>query len=82
MCLYIFNMLIILKITVWQMWDLEISALMGFLTLIIADERDSSFFNLALQLFFLFKPFWISPFYGVRSDCICLEKKIYIHTAV
>lgn len=57
MCLYIFNMLIILKITVWQMWDLEISALMGFLTLIIADERDPSFFNLALQLFFYLSRF-------------------------
>lgn len=64
------------------MWDSEVPALRGFLTLIISDEWESSFFNLGLQFFFLFKQFWIAPFYRVRSDCVYLGKKIYIRTAV
>lgn len=40
------------------MWDSEVPALRGFLTLIISDEWESSFFNLGLQFFF----FYLSSF--------------------
>lgn len=39
------------------MWDSEVPALRGFLTLIISDEWESSFFNLGLQFFFYLSSF-------------------------
>jgi len=39
------------------MWDSEVPALRAFLTLIISDEWESSFFNLGLQFFFYLNSF-------------------------